>query len=312
MAGASRAIAGLRVALTGATGLIGRRLVAELIAAGAQVTVLSRDRDRARRSLPGVEAFAWEARSQAAPVEALDGRDAVVNLAGEPVAQRWDRRAKAAVRDSRVLGTRNLLEGMRRLQRPPRALVSASGTGYYGARGEEPIDEEAPPGGDFLARVCVEWEAEAERAAALGARVAVVRTGIVLDASGGALAAMLPVFRLGLGGPIAGGRQYVPWIHAEDVVGMYLAALEREEWSGPLNASAPSPATNREFSRALGRALRRPASIRVPAAVLRARYGEMAQIVTTGVRAVPARALVLGYEFRHPDLDGALRAALGA
>jgi uncharacterized protein (TIGR01777 family) len=311
MAGASPAIAGLRVAVTGATGLIGRRLVAELLAAGARVTVLSRDPDRARRSLPGVEAFAWEPQSQPAPVEALDGRDAVVNLAGETVAQRWDRRAKAEVRDSRVVGTRNLLEGMRRLQQPPRAIVAASGTGYYGARGEEPIDEEAPPGDDFLARVCVEWEAEAERAAALGTRVAVLRTGVVLDASGGALAAMLPAFRLGLGGPVAGGRQYVPWIHAEDVVGMYVAALAREEWSGPLNATAPSPATNRELSRALGRALRRPASLPIPAAVLRARYGEMAQVVTTGVRAVPARALVLGYEFRHPDLDGALRAALG-
>jgi uncharacterized protein len=304
----------MRVTLTGATGLIGSAVVAALRDRGDEVTVLSRNPDRARARLDAeVRALPWDPLSEPAPAQALAGRDALVNLAGEPIAQRWSERAKRAIRDSRVTGTRNLVEGLGALDADarPNVLVSSSAIGYYGTHGAEPIDEEAPAGAGFLAQVCAEWEAEARAAVPLGTRVVQVRTGVVLDRSGGALEKMLPPFRLGVGGPVAGGRQYVAWIHRDDLVGMMLSALEDERWSGPVNATAPEPVSNRALSRALGRALRRPALLPVPAVALRALYGEMAEIVTTGVRAVPARALVLGYEFEHPHLQEALTAALG-
>jgi uncharacterized protein (TIGR01777 family) len=300
------------VTIAGATGLIGRRLVGELKDGGWEVTVLSRDPARARSVLgEDVEAHSWEMLSAPAPAAALEGRDAVVNLAGEPVSQRWSETAKQAIRASRVTGTENLIAGLRALERRPRALLAASAVGYYGARGSEPLDEEAPPGRDFLAEVCVEWERAAEQASALGMRVALIRTGVVLDGEGGALEKMLPPFRLGVGGPIAGGRQFLPWIHVEDVVGIYRAALEDERWSGAVNATAPAPVTNRDFSHALGRALHRPAALPVPGFALQALYGEMAQIITGGARVVPAKPLMLAYAFRHAELDEALRSALG-
>ena len=189
-------------------------------------------------------------------------------------------------------------------------LVSGSASGYYGPHGDEEVDETAPAGTDFLAGVCVAWEREAQEAEALGLRVVRLRTGVVLDKDGGALAKMLPPFKLGVGGPVAGGRQWMPWIHLDDEVGIILAALDGDEWNGPVNASAPNPVTNKEFSKALGRALHRPAIAPVPALAIRALYGEMAQIVTTGVRMVPRRATELGYAFAHPELDEALRSAL--
>jgi uncharacterized protein (TIGR01777 family) len=304
-----------RVTLTGATGLIGRTLHAALRDRGAEVTVLTRDPDRARATLGDVEAVAWRLMDEPAPAGALAGRDAVFHLAGEPVAQRWTAKARRAIRDSRVTGTRNLLEGLRQADRSelgglPPMLVSSSAIGYYGAHGEEPLDEDAPAGADFLARVCSQWEAEARRASALGMRVVQVRTGVVLDRGGGALAQMLPAFRLGIGGPLAGGRQYVSWIHGDDLVAIMVTALEDERWSGPINATAPEPVTNRDFSRALGAALGRPARMPVPGLALRLLFGEMAAIVTSGARVVPAKPLVLGYEFRHPRVDEALRSAL--
>jgi uncharacterized protein (TIGR01777 family) len=298
------------VTLTGATGLIGPQLVSLLQRRGAAVTVLSRDPERAALLLGDVEAVRWDPLAEAAPVRALSGRDAVVHLAGEPVAQRWSGQVKRAIRDSRVLGTRNLVQGMRACESCPAVLLSSSAAGYYGPRNEEPLDEDAPPGRDFLAGVCVEWEREAAAAGELGTRVCVLRTGVVLDASGGALAKMLPPFRLGIGGPVGSGRQFISWVHTEDLVALVLAALEDERWSGPINGTAPAPVQNREFARALGRVLHRPAVLPVPALALRALYGEMAQIVTTGARIVPAKALVLGYEFLHPELEEALRSAL--
>lgn len=310
----------LRVTVTGGTGLIGRTLMPALQARDAEVTVLTRDPERARRRLAAVapappEVLAWDAMSEPAPAHALAGRDAVLHLAGAPVAQRWSPKAKQAIQNSRVLGTRNLLAGLDELRRSelgpsPGTLISSSAVGYYGHHGEEPLDEETPPGSDFLARVCVGWELEASRATELGMRVAQMRTGVVLDASGGALGKMLPAFRLGLGGPVAGGRQYISWIGVDDVVGMMLTALEQESWSGPVNATAPEPVPNRDFAKRLGRALHRPAIAPVPALALQLLYGEMAVIVTTGARAMPAKALMLGYEFRQPELEQALRSAL--
>jgi uncharacterized protein len=302
----------MRITLTGATGMIGSGVAAALAARGDEVTALTRDPGRAAGRLPaGVTPVAWDPTAGPAPSGALEGRDAVVHLAGENLAQRWSSEAKQRIRASRELGTRHLVAGLRANRARPATLICASASGYYGAHGDERIDESAPPGDDFAAAVCVAWEREARAAEELGMRVVTVRSGVVLDARGGALRTMLPPFRLGLGGPVGSGRQYLPWIHGDDETGLILAALGAGGFAGALNAAAPEPATNREFSRALGRALRRPAILPVPALALRVLYGEMSQIVLEGVRMVPARAQAeLGYAFRHPDLDEALRSAL--
>jgi uncharacterized protein (TIGR01777 family) len=301
----------LKITLTGATGLIGPRLVRTLKQRGDEVTVLSRNAEKARDAL-GVQAVRWDPMAGPAPAGALSGRDAVVHLAGEPVAQRWTDDAKRAIRESRETGTRNLVAGIAALPAAerPRVLVSSSAVGYYGKHGDERVPESTPPGSDFLAGVCVAWEHEAEQARELGLRVVTVRTGVVLDAGGGALAKMLPFFRLGVGGPVAGGRQYLPWISAGDLAGLYLAGLDGDDWDGPVNGTAPAPVTNAAFSKALGRALHRPAFAPVPALAIRTLYGDMAEIVTEGQRAVPERPQALGYRFRFEDLDAALSDAL--
>ena len=301
----------VRVTVTGATGRIGVALVRALRAGGAEVAVLSRDPGRARSVLGAdVPAHAWDPAAGAAPAAALAGRDAIVHLAGEDAGQRWSAAAKERILQSRIAGTRALVDGIRAADPRPAALVSASAVGYYGARGDEPVAEDAPAGAGFLAGVCEAWEREALAAQELGARVVRVRTGVVLDAQGGALARMLPPFKLGVGGPIAGGRQYVPWVHVDDVIGIYARAVDDPAWQGAVNATAPEPVTNREFSRALGRVLRRPALAPIPGLALRLLYGEMADVVLTGQRAVPRRTLELGYAFRHPQLEEALRSIL--
>jgi uncharacterized protein len=303
----------LKVAITGATGLIGSALVRALVERGDQVTALSRSAERASKSL-GVEAVAWaDPLTEPAPAEALAGRDAIVHLAGEPIAQRWSNDAKRAIRDSRVLGTRNLVAGIGALapDSRPHTLVSQSASGRYGARGDERIDESFPAGDDFLAEVTAAWEAEALTAEGLGLRLVLTRTGVILSETGGALEKMLPPFRLGVGGPVAGGRQYVPWIHLDDVVGALLFCLDDPAASGPVNVTAPEPVTNKELSSALGRVLHRPAVAPVPALAVKLLYGEMSWVVTTGQRVVPARLTELGYGFRRPDLEDALRDVTG-
>jgi uncharacterized protein (TIGR01777 family) len=299
----------MRVTLTGATGRIGTKLVRALRERGDEVTVLSRDPDRARDAL-GVEAVAWDPEAGAAPPEALAGRDGAIHLAGEDVAQRWTGAVKQRILRSRELGTRNLVAGLRAAEPRPGVLVSASAVGWYGPHGDEVLTEAAPAGDDFLAQVCVAWEREAAAAEELGVRVVRVRTGVVLDKEGGALAKMLPFFKLGGGGPVAGGRQYMSWVHVDDLAAVYVAALDGEDWSGPVNATAPEPVTNKAFSKALGRALHRPAVAPVPGLAVKALYGEMAQIVVTGQRVVPERTRALGFRFAHPELDEALRSAL--
>jgi uncharacterized protein len=319
----------VRVSVTGATGLIGSRLVSALRARGDEVVVLSRDPKRARRSLQDgadptagggsskaaatdLQTVAWDPSAEPAPSSGLAGNDAVVHLAGEPITQRWSSTAKQAIRASRVEGTRNLVAGISALEaeQRPQTLISSSAVGYYGPRGVEPIDEDAPPGPGFLAQTCVAWEAEADAGERLGLRVVKVRTGVLLDRAGGALAKMLTPFKLGVGGPLAGGRQYVSWIVPEDLVGIMLAALDEERWRGAVNATAPQPVRNSELSKALGRALHRPALLTVPGLALRALYGEMSEVVTTGARVVPTKALMNGYEFRYKSLGSALQAVL--
>ncbi|HEX8159898.1 MAG TPA: TIGR01777 family oxidoreductase [Solirubrobacteraceae bacterium] len=298
----------MKVVVTGATGRIGSHLVEALKARGDEVTVLSRNPDKASDRL-GVPAARWDVMSEAAPADAIAGSDAVVHLAGEDVGQRWTDSAKKDILSSREQGTKNLVGSILAAQSRPGVLICASASGYYGPRGDEPVTESDPPGRDWLADVCVRWERQAD--VAKGAtRVVKMRTGIVLDADGGALAKMLPPFKAGIGGPIAGGKQYMPWIHRDDLVGMYLAALDSAGFSGPLNAAAPEPVTNKDFSKALGKALHRPAAAPVPGFTIKLMYGEMSQIVLTGVRMVPARAAELGYEFQHADLDEALHDTL--
>lgn len=301
----------MRVTVTGATGLIGSEVVRRLVARGDDVTVLSRDPGRATERLgDAVQAFAWDAESEIAPVEAVAGRDGVVHFAGEKLDQRWTRDAKRRILASRELGTRNLVAGIAAADPRPRVLLSGSAVGYYGPHGDEPVDEATPPGNDFLAEVVKAWEREADAVTGLGIRLVKLRTSVVLDADGGALAKMLPPFKAGVGGPVAGGRQYLPWIHLDDMAGLVLAALDDEDWSGPVNACAPQAVTNAELSKALGRVLRRPAVAPVPALAIRALYGEMAVLVTEGQRAVPRRAQELRYAFRHPELEPALRSVL--
>jgi len=303
----------MNVTLTGATGLIGSKLVRALRDHGDTVTVLSRSPEKAQASL-GVEAIAWDPLSGPAPVGALRGRDAVIHLAGEPVAQRWNDEVMHRIVESREAGTRNLVAGIAATgPDAPKALVSASAVGYYGKRGDERVPESTPAGDDFLAGVCVTWEREADAAGdgPTHPRVVKIRTGVVLDAGGGALKTMLPPFKLGVGGPVAGGDQYLPWIHVDDLVSLYLHAVTDTSWSGAYNGAAPEPVTNKAFSKALGRALHRPAVLPVPAVAIRLLYGDMAEIVTEGQRAVPERALAGGFTYKHPDLDEALADALG-
>ena len=292
----------MRVAVTGATGMIGRAVVDALTSRGDEVTPLSRSTN-------------WkQPKAEPPPLDALRGRDAVVHLLGEQIAQRWTDDAKREIRESRILATRNLVSALAELPdaERPRVLISQSGAGRYGHRGDERLDESAAGGDDFLAQVCAGWEAEALRAGELGMRVVVNRTGVILSDAGGALEKMLPFFKAGIGGPVAGGKQYVPWVHLDDVVGAILFELDTEAAGGPVNLTAPEPVTNRELSKALGRVLRRPAFAPVPALAVKALYGEMASIVTTGQRAVPAQLEELGYRHRQPELEAALRDATGS
>ena len=296
----------MRVAVTGATGFIGRELCAELVRDGHRVVALTRDPRRAQAALPGALVANW-----GDPAAALPPVDGVVNLAGESVAGRWSEEKKRRLRESRIAGTRRLVEAIASAVERPTVLVSASAVGYYGDRGEETLTEASGPGRDFLAQLCQEWEAEAQSAEALGLRVARLRLGVVLDRDGGALSQMLTLFRLGAGGPLGSGRQWFPWVHRADVVGLCRFALETAEASGPINAVAPHLVRNSEFARALGQALHRPALAPAPAFALRLVLGEFAETLLGSQRVLPERAEALGYAFRFPQLAPALRAILG-
>jgi uncharacterized protein (TIGR01777 family) len=306
----------MKIAVTGATGTIGRAVVHALLDRGDSVVALSRNEASAREKLgspDALEVHEWrDPKAEPAPAAAFADVEGVIHLLGEPVAQRWTDEAKEEIRDSRVLGTRNLVAGLRSAAGPRlKVLVAQSATGFYGPRGDETVDESAPAGSDFLAEVVVAWEAEARAGAEeLGLRTPICRTGVVLSKGEGALATMLTPFKLGVGGPVAGGRQYIPWVQLEDVVGALLFALDNDEAEGQLNVTAPEPVTNKDFSKALGRALHRPAVAPVPAFAIKLLYGEMATIVTSGVRAVPKRLLELGYRFKRADLDAALKSSL--
>lgn len=298
----------MRVVVVGATGLIGRHVCAALVARGDAAVAVSR---RGSPGVAGAEDIRWDPAGGPPPGDVLDGADAVVNLAGAPIGgRRWSTARKREIRESRVLTTRAVVDALAAEGRP-RVLVNASGIDYYGPRGEETVDETDGPGSGFLAETCVAWEREAARAADHGVRVAMMRSAVVLSAEGGALPTMARPVKLLAGGPIGGGRQWLPWIHLDDEVGLILFALDRQAVAGPLNATSPEPPRQREFVKALGRALGRPAVVPTPAVALRVALGEMATLVLDGQRAVPRAALAAGYRFRYPDLDGALGAIYG-
>ena len=301
----------MKITVTGATGLIGKQLVAALKERGDEVTVLSRNAEAAAEAL-GVKALAWNPLTEEAPIAAVDEADAVVHLAGESVSQRWTAKSKEAIRASRVDGTSNLVAAMRQAPNRPKAFICGTAVGWYGPRGDEPVDESTPAGSDFLAEVCVAWEATANQATEFGVRTALIRTGVVLSEDGGALARMLPPFKAGVGGPVAGGAQMMPWIHIDDIVRLFIAAIDGgSEWAGPINGTAPTPVSNKVFSKSLGKALRRPSFSPVPSIAIKAMYGEMAQIVLTGQNAVPAKAESLQFAWTHPNVDEALASLVG-
>ncbi|HEY8475843.1 MAG TPA: TIGR01777 family oxidoreductase [Chloroflexota bacterium] len=298
--------------ITGGTGLIGRALTADLVASGYEVVVLSRSPER-RAGLPAAARLVrWDGATAEGWGALADGADAVVNLAGESLAEgRWTSERKRRIRESRLRAGQAVVEAVSAAARKPRVVVQASAVGYYGPRGDEEVDERAAPGHDFLARLCVEWEASTAPVEAQGVRRVVVRTGLVLSREGGALPRILLPFRLFVGGPLGDGRQWWSWIHIADEVAAIRFLMEREEASGPYNLTAPNPLTNAAFGKVLGRVLGRPSFVRTPALALRLAFGEMGSVLLEGQRVLPRRLLDAGFRFRFPDAEAALRALLG-
>lgn len=298
----------MRITVSGATGFIGRELVIRLQEAGHQVHILGRT---LRKGLsPAVLFSVWDPERGLPPLESLESADAVIHLAGEPVAQRWTPKIKQKIRDSRVLGTQRLVEALGQCGQRPKVLVCASAVGYYGDRGDEVLEESAKPGTGFLSNVCQEWEKAAAECSKLGMRVVQVRTGVVLGKDGGALARMLPPFKVGVGGRLGSGEQWMPWIHIEDLARLMQFAVENSSLSGPVNGAAPNLVTNADFTVALGRALSRPAIFPVPLFAIRLLFGEMSEILIASQRAVPKAAQEAGFSFEHPEVYAALREAV--
>jgi uncharacterized protein len=300
----------MKLVISGATGFIGSALCARLLEKGHTLALLTRGKPP-DSGTPAKSWLHWTPGSPGDWESAVDGADGVINLAGEPIAgKRWTADQKRKLRVSRIESTRSLVGAAAKANQKPKFLLNASAVGYYGPRGDEIITEEARPGSDFLAVLCREWEEEAQRAEPLGVRTVRLRTGIVLGRGGGALAKMAPPFKFFVGGPLGSGAQWMPWIHLEDEVGLMVHLMERAEASGPVNATSPNPVRMKEFCRALGQAMGRPCWAPVPAFALRLVLGEMAEMLLTGQRAIPAAAERLGYRFRYSDLREALQACM--
>jgi uncharacterized protein (TIGR01777 family) len=301
----------MKALVTGATGFVGPRLLRLL----DRPVALSRDPDRARARIGHLvdRIVRWDPLQGPPPREAFEGVDTVFHLAGESVAEgRWTAAQKAKIRDSRVVGTRHLVQGIVQAAARPAVLVSASAVGFYGNRGDDELTESAPPASDFLAQVCIDWEREALAAEQAGVRVVTARTGIVLGAGGGALAKMLLPFKLGAGGPLGNGRQWMPWVHVADLARLYVHAADTASIVGPMNAVAPNPVRNGEFTKALARQLHRPAFMPAPYLGLRLAFGEFAQVLFASQRVIPKVAVDTGFVFQYPEIAGALREILSA
>jgi len=301
----------MKVLVTGATGLIGRRLCHSLTGDVNTVVAVSRSPERAR-NLAAAETLKWDPMTGPPPPDALSGVDAVIHLAGEPVADRaWSQEQKRRVKDSRVVSTRNIVDAIRAAEVKPKVLVNASAVGYYGDRGDEKLYEDSPPGKGFLSEVCQAWEREATSVSELGVRLVLVRIGVVLSPQGGALAKMLTPFKLGVGGPLASGKQWFPWIHIDDIVGILRHSISTETLAEPINGAAPEEVTNAEFTRQLSRVLGRPAFLPTPEFALKLIFGERAEVLLASNRVVPRVAQQSGYKFKFPDLTPALKDLLG-
>ncbi len=297
----------MKYLITGATGLVGQALVRSLKDDGHSIVVLSRTSDKSRAPLADA-VYAWNPEAGLPPVEAFAGVETVIHLAGESVAsRRWSDEQKRRIRDSRVLGTRHLVTAVQSLRERPASFICASAVGYYGNRGDEMLNEQSAAGTGFLSEVCVQWEREAERATSFGIQVVMNRLGVVLSEQGGALAQLLPIFKLGVAGKLGSGRQWFPWIHLADVVGIFRHTIFTQTISGPVNLVAPGIVTNADFTARLADALHRPAFFAVPEFVLKLAMGEMAAIVLASQKASPGVALETGYKFRYPDLSPALK-----
>jgi uncharacterized protein len=309
----------VRIVIAGGTGFLGSPLAEVYAEEGHDVRLLTRSLapgqslHESGTGVPGITRVGWKPDGGAGAWRAaIDGSDAVINLAGESIGdKRWTPVRKALLRDSRLLATRSLIAAMAEVAKPPAVFVSISGVGYYGDGRDEVKTEDSPAGNDFLAHLCQDWEAEARKATAPGLRVAIVRTGVVLERGGGALPRMLTPFRLFAGGRLGSGRQYLSWIHRLDWVEMIRWIVATNTANGTFNATAPHPVTNRQFSRALGRALHRPALLPAPGFALRLALGEFAASILTGQRVIPARAKTMGYHFRYPEIDIAFRGIFG-
>jgi hypothetical protein len=299
----------MKIVITGATGMIGSLLVERLATRFDTALVLLSRKPAQEFPVANRQWLAWQPGASGEWQRAIDGADAVINLAGEPIAgKRWSPRQKLILRSSRIEATQSLVEAIGKSQVKPKTLISASAVGYYGPHGDERLTEDSKPGDDFLSRLCVDWESEAKKAESFGVRVSVLRTGIVLAKGAGALQKMVPPFKLFAGGPLGSGLQWMPWIHLDDEVGLIEFLLDRADARGPFNGTAPNPVTMAEFSQALGRALNRPSWASVPPSVLALMLGEMADMLLTGQRAIPDAALKLGYQFKYPHLADALSA----
>lgn len=300
----------MKVLITGATGFIGKRVVKQLINAGDEIVVLTRNIPKAALSLGSkCEYIHWPDTAELPPREAFKGIDAVVNLMGEGIAEKkWDEDQKKKIYDSRIIGTRNLIEAMKGLSQKPKAFVSASAIGIYGNRDSEDITENSDLAeNDFLASLCKDWEMEANKAQDLGMKVVIIRTGVVLGRGGGALSKMLPIFKLGAGGPLGSGDQYMSWIHVEDLASMYVEGIKNPAVKGVYNGTAPYPATNIEFTKALGKTLKRPTFMKVPAKALKFVFGEMSKVLLEGQKVLPTHFKEHNFRYRYPTLERALK-----
>lgn len=296
----------MKIAITGASGFLGRHLARSLLRDSHEVHGLSRTE---KELDPAVRWSDWDGMAGQPPLDAFEDADAVVHLAGEPISQKWTREAKQRIRDTRIQSTRNLVSALSKMSRRPPVLVCGSAIGFYGAHGDEILDETAPMGSGFLADLCREWEAQADPAESLGIRVVKLRTGVVLGKDGGVLQKMLPAFKSGVGGRLGSGKQWMSWVHVNDLVGIIRHAIEKPV-NGAVNGTAPNPVTNAEFTRQLASALHRPAGFPVPEIALKALFGDMAEILVTGQRVLPGVAEATGYQFAFPQLGPALRDVL--
>jgi uncharacterized protein (TIGR01777 family) len=299
----------MRVIISGGTGLIGRQLAASLVKDGHQAIALSRDPQRRQEQMPdGVQLAAWDAQSAQGWGELADGADAIVNLVGENLsAKPWSPAQKRRIRESRLNGGKALVEAVRQAKNKPKMLIQSSAVGYYGPCGEEIITEDHPAGSDFLSQVCVDWEASTAEVEKMGVRRAITRSGVVLDKKEGALPRFLLQFRLFAGGPLGNGRQWLAWIHPQDEINAIRFLIDHPEASGAFNLASPNPKTNRDFGKAIGRVLHRPALIPVPAFALKIVLGEMSTVVLDGQRVVPHRLADMGYQFSHPEIQEAVK-----